>query len=46
MNLEIVDMPDWKAKVLKIAAWILGYRGENAYVILIDKDLKQMRNND
>ena len=41
--LTIVDMPTWKAKVLKAVAWILGYRDEHAYVITLNVDLDKLK---
>lgn len=38
--LTIVDMPEWKSKILNAVAAILGYRGEHFYVITMDVDLK------
>ena len=39
MSMTILDMPTWKSKVLNFVAWILGYRGEHAYVILMNINL-------
>lgn len=41
--MEIVTMPDWKARILKSVAWILGYRNEHAYVITINIDLDKLK---
>lgn len=41
--LTIVDMPTWKAKILKSVAWILGYRDEHAYVITLNVDLDKLK---
>lgn len=40
MMLTIVDMPEWKSKILNAVAAILGYRGEYVYVVTMDVDLK------
>lgn len=32
---KIVEMPEWKSKLLNGLAWILGLKGERAYVITI-----------
>lgn len=40
--LTIVDMPEWKSKILNAVAAILGYRGEYVYVVTLDVDLKNM----
>ena len=40
MKLTIVDMPEWKSKILNAVSAILGYRGEYVYVITMDVDLK------
>ena len=45
MSMEILDMPNWKSKILNAVAWMLGYRGEYAYVILINQDLEKLREN-
>lgn len=42
MMLTIVDMPEWKSKILNAVAAILGYRGEYVYVVTLDVDLKNM----
>lgn len=42
MSMQILDMPEWKSKILQAVAWILGYRNEYAYVILLNIDLKNM----
>ena len=39
LTLEILDMPSWKSKILNAVAWILGYRGEHAYVITMNLDI-------
>lgn len=44
MNMTIQDMPNWKSKILNAVAWMLGYRGEYAYVILINEDLNELKN--
>lgn len=42
MSMTILDMPEWKSKIFQAVAWILGYRNEYAYVILLNIDLKNM----
>lgn len=42
-NLEIAEMSEWKSKVFNAVAWLLGYRGENAYVILLSIDLNELK---
>ena len=32
---EVVEMPEWKSKILNAVAWILGLKGENVYVITL-----------
>lgn len=32
---EVLDMPEWKSKLLNAFAWILGFRGEEVYVITL-----------
>lgn len=51
-SINFVDMPEWKSKVLNAVAWLLGFRGEYAYVITLnfdihDKDsIKDLLNNE
>lgn len=37
MSLEIVEMPNWKSRVLTAVAWLIGIRGEEAMVITVSK---------
>lgn len=32
---EIVEMPEWKHKILNAVAWILGLKNESVYLITI-----------
>jgi hypothetical protein len=32
---EIVEMPEWKSKLLNGLAWLLGLKGEKVYLITI-----------
>lgn len=32
-------MPQWKSKILRAVAWILGMRGEHVYCITMNVDL-------
>jgi hypothetical protein len=41
--MEIIHMPEWKSKVLKAVAWILGMRGENVYCITLNVDLNELK---
>lgn len=38
IELNILDMPEWKAKLFKILAWLLGFKGEDVYVITISQN--------
>lgn len=44
--MQILDMPEWKSKILRTVAWMLGYRDEYAYVILLNINLKNMSEED
>lgn len=35
---KVVEMPEWKSKILNFVAAILGYRGEDVYVITVFSD--------
>lgn len=41
--LQILNMPNWKSKVLRAVAWILGYRGEYVYCITMNYDLNDYK---
>lgn len=38
IKVNIVEMPPWKAKMLNGLAWLLGLKGEKAYVITISEN--------
>jgi hypothetical protein len=38
-RIEIVSMRKWQSKILNAVAWIIGIRGEDAWIITISKDL-------
>lgn len=40
--MQILDMPEWKSKVLRAVAWMLGFRGEHVYCITINLDLNSI----
>jgi hypothetical protein len=42
-TIEILEMPNWKGKILNSVAWILGMRGENVYCITLNTDLNELR---
>lgn len=50
MTFDIIEMPKWKHRILNSVAWILGFRGENVWVITVTKgfeeELKKDKNND
>lgn len=46
MTAEVIDMPEWKSKVLRAVAWLLGYRGEYVYCIMLDANLKDLQDDD
>lgn len=37
--MEILSMPQWKSRILRAVAWILGMRGEHVYCITMNVDL-------
>lgn len=37
--MEILSMPHWKSRILRMVAWILGMRGEHVYCITMNVDL-------
>lgn len=39
-SLEILDMPNWKSKVLDAVAWLLGYREEHVYLFLLNTNIE------
>lgn len=41
-SMEILDMPEWKSRVLRAVAWLLGYRGEHVYCITLNMDLETL----
>jgi hypothetical protein len=41
--LEILEMPRWKSRVLRVVAWLIGYRDENVYVMTLNVDLDKLR---
>ena len=43
MSMTVLEMPNWKHRVLKSVAWILGYRGENVYCVTMNIDLEAKR---
>ena len=40
---KILEMPRWKANVLRTVAWIIGFRKEYPYVITLNVDLDKIR---
>jgi len=42
-TMEIIHMPEWKAKILNSVAWILGMRGENVYCITMNVNLNELK---
>jgi hypothetical protein len=38
-KIEIKSMHLWQSKILNAVAWIIGIRGEDAWIITISKDL-------
>ena len=45
-SLQILTMPNWKAKILNTVAWLLGIRGENVYCITLNIDLDKINRDD
>lgn len=39
-GLSILNMPEWKSKILNAVAWILGMRGEHVACITFNFDYK------
>jgi len=42
VTMQVLHMPSWKSKILNGVAWILGYRGENAYVITMNINIDDL----
>lgn len=40
--MQVLHMPSWKSKILNSIAWILGYGGENTYVITININIDDL----
>ena len=44
--MTILTMPEWKSKILRAVAWLLGMRGEHVYCITLNVDLKEIKKQD
>lgn len=42
VTMQVLHMPSWKSKILNSVAWILGYRGENTYVITMNINIDDL----
>lgn len=42
VTMQVLHMPSWKSKILNSIAWILGYGGENTYVITININIDDL----
>lgn len=40
MSMTVLDMPNWKSKILNAVAWILGMRGEHVACITFNFDYR------
>lgn len=41
--MRVLDMPEWKSKILRTVAWILGYRGEYVYCVTINMSPEELK---
>ena len=38
LKLEVVAMPEWKTKVFRAVAWVLGFHKENVWVVTTNEE--------